>query len=44
MTDGFEVLVQDVIDAIATAPLASSNSRPSGIETGADFASSPGCE
>ena len=29
MTDGFEVLVQDVIEAIATAPWNSSNSLPS---------------
>ncbi len=42
MTEGFEVFVHEVIEAIATAPLASSKFRPSPVDTGADFDSSPG--
>ena len=33
ITDGLDVLVQDVIEAIDTAPWSSSNSRPSSVLT-----------
>src|SRR5512132_984859 len=36
MTDGFEVFVHDVIDAITTAPWSSSNERPSASVTGVE--------
>ena len=37
ITEGLEVLVHEVIEAIDTAPWSSSNSRPSGMDTGTGF-------
>src|SRR5699024_6432797 len=42
ITEGFEVFVHEVIDAIATAALASSKLRPSAVVTSTDLPSSPG--
>ncbi len=42
MTDGFEVLVHDVIEEMTTAPWSTSNSRPSSIRTVTRLLARPG--